>query len=860
MGFGPVCPRRMTCVDGVLLDEPLWLPALCCPACAARLVLPDHPLAATAATEGWLVPVHLVATSSLTAYAPSQCCPVNPALSGGFAPQTLSNSYAVLVSAGVSASSARRTVYTNTTARALITAAAVTPEKRDAAITAAKSYLHKDATLASRQKMLAGTTFAGAYISPLLGYLKPLYVCTVAKVSLADGTSKKRFVLQGANDGRHLQPESAPLDIVANAIFLVEVGATPLPPLWAENAGVPFKKADLADFPEIQALIPDDEPEYQNVVAPRSAPLLFSHRESCRGPIDDTTAGLLDAGLPGLSHWASWMSEWSQEYHDAVLAVYTAQADALGDKFPKLKRHSKPLAGSALATTETVYNDGGAEVDQVLETLRRRLFAVVPAARPPPTDEITTEPEEEVDNDQPPLLTATTRPSGAATTSKAGTIPRKATFRDFSESEQAAAKFLLCNLIYDEATGTVRVPELRDEMDYLFYTLTSSSKKNDQLEDVLNTHIETCDGDVDFLRRLFDPPAFDRAAKALLVNGLLATRNMVDFDTSTGPKDKFRVYMLAADNAATLRIREAARDDRELEELCGEDAANLSKVNVSITHNTQILSADPFMALLANRCGLVEATVVVNLLQWDDVSNPLAYKFSRELALALTTHSARQWLKVTPLSTQRRFFGWLVQMLDMYECLLAQVPSNSRNVFHALTLEFSKISVDPVRKAETLKAEVLTKIIKILSSTENVPTCSLITGLDNKEAKKRLAEKPGTPARPEKQPKTDTTPAPAETDTKGCIIYRKRGIMSTPTIDDPSKRICAAFIRVGVACRRGDKCDMLHNLKPETWPVEAIKAWTEHVEKEPSIRWANTVHKEKLKELAAKATPPSEGA
>ena len=238
----------------------------------------------------------------------------------------------------------------------------------------------------------------------------------------------------------------------------------------------------------------------------------------------------------------------------------------------------------------------------------------------------------------------------------------------------------------------------------------------------------------------------------------------------------------------------------------------------------------------------------------------MAYEFARKLALALTNHAARQWLKVTPLPTQHRFFGWLVQMLDMYECFLAQVPANSRNVFYALTSEFSKISVDPVRRAETLKAEVLTKILKILTSTENVPACSLITSLDNKEAKKRLADKPATPARPAKEPKTDATPSPADKDTKGIIIYRKKGIMATPTIDDPAKRICAGFIRVGTACRRGDRCDMLHNLQPETWPVESIKAWLDHIDKEPHIRWGNTVNKEKLKELASKAAPPSEGA
>ena len=141
-----------------------------------------------------------------------------------------------------------------------------------------------------------------------------------------------------------------------------------------------------------------------------------------------------------------------------------------------------------------------------------------------------------------------------------------------------------------------------------------------------------------------------------------------------------------------------------------------------------------------------------------------------------------------------------------------------------------------------------------------MPTCSLVTALDNKEAKKRLADKPATPGRPEKQPKTEVTPSPTDKDTKGIVIYRKKGIMATPTIDDPTKRICAGFIRVGTACRRGDRCGMIHSLQPETWPPEAIKAWLDRVDKESSIRWANTVNTEKLKELATKATPPTDGA
>eukprot|EP00956_Cyclotella_meneghiniana_P044391 scaffold316058_cov225-Cyclotella_meneghiniana.AAC.1 len=76
-----------------------------------------------------------------------------------------------------------------------------------------------------------------------------------------------------------------------------------------------------------------------------------------------------------------------------------------------------------------------------------------------------------------------------------------------------------------------------------------------------------------------------------------------------GPKDKFRVYMIGPDSPASRSAREAARDQRTIEELCGEEGTNLSKVSTSITINHAILSQQPFLSTLANRCGLIEATV-----------------------------------------------------------------------------------------------------------------------------------------------------------------------------------------------------------------------------------------------------------
>ena len=738
-----------------------------------------------------------------------------------------------------------KTRYSSTPKSALITAAAVTPEKRSNAISAAETFLDLGTSIKARIKELGGDTLAGVYVSPILGRLKPLYICTIGSVGVADGGTEQRFVSQGANDGSTLQPESAPLDIVNNVVFLHEVGSAPLPDLWSSNAGAKFTKADLANATSVQALIPDESAEYQIVVAPRCLPIFFGQAESCRGKIDENSADILNAALPGSSLWAGWMSDWSADFQEAVLTTHSAKASVLGKKFPKMVKKCGPIAASAFTITETLYVDDD-EVKPALDELRSRLFAAVPAAQPTPAAEVP------VQEDLTVATALSSKPPPPSGNNNAlGSVPRRNTFANFSDEDAQATKFRLTMLIYDEATGTIGIPELKDETEYLYYSLTTARKRNDQVEDILRSWTDECDASDDFLRRLYDPPALDQAAKALIVNSYLATRPMTDFDTT--PKDKFRCYFFAADTLATSRSRDATKDDRDLEMMCGEDKTNLSRVNVTITCNHNVLAPEPFLVLLANRCGFIEATVVVSP-QWDDVSNPLIYKFYRAIANSLTSHTARTWLKVTPAATLRRFYGWLLQMVDMYECFLATVSSHTRNLLSALCNEFSKISLEPVRKAEQLKNEVLTKILKIYTSTETVPTCSLITALDNKDAKKRLAEKPGTPAKAPKEPRTGPSDK-EKADTTGCIVFKKKGIMPTPTEEDPTRRVCAAAVRQGTVCRRGDRCGSIHSLQPETWPVDILKTWVAHVEADSGMSWAPSVRMDLINAAIAKSAP-----
>ena len=760
----------------------------------------------------------------------------------------------------MTASTAVRTNYANNlSSRSLLTSAAVTPEKRDEAIAAAKEFLSLGTTLARRRQSLAGGKLVGVLLSHRLGHLKPIYIPTLGQVGVSGGDPESRFVSQGINDVSNLQPESAPVDIVNNVVFLVEDEGTTLPELWAPNAGEPFTKADLSSVPNLQRLIPDETATYRFVLCPKSLPIVMGQSASCRGQIDDTTVALLEEALPGSGLWAQWMTDWSQDIHDAVLAASTGRRNQLGKKLPTLKTSSKPLAASALTVTETLYADDSA-AENALADLRKRLFEAVPQAPAPPAEVPIPETAPAANKEQasppaPAPLRPALRTAGTVETDKR--IPRKTTFASYSEEEQLAVRYRLGYVAFDAETGTIGVPELHDDTEFLFFSCSAAKKRNDALEDRFRTYGEECDSELDFLRRMFDMPLLSQGGLAILVNTLPST--MPATELSENIKYRFRPHLMAPDNAATLRARESYRDDRAMEMMCGEDATNLSKVDISIHCNVNVLAKDPFMTMLANRCGAAEATVVVNKDQWDDVANPLIYKFCREMAMAITTKSARQWFKTAPFGNVRKFFGWLLQMWDSYECFLGTIPVASRNQLHVLNEELSKIPLEAITKAEMLREEIMSTLGKIIQGTRRVPDSPIYTKLEDAEAKKRKAEIEATKAKTPKTPKTEKDRQPTEEDRAGIIICTKKGAMPFPPGEGTANRICAAFVRVGAWCRQGKNCPNIHSLTPETWPGEALKCWYPHVEGNDTLKWTAAVKLDAVKAAYEKITGPTEG-
>ena len=691
--------------------------------------------------------------------------------------------------------------------------------------------------------MLIKTLFPGVYVFARKGKIRPIYAFAKGNLADGDGAITTRFIIQSINDASAIQPESAPMDITKNVVCLVEAPDGGLHTLWAPCAGKAFTKADLAAHPSVQALIPDETTTYHLMVLPRCLPILFGQSETHRGPVDETCSALLEENLTGCSSWAEWLSAWDKDLSDAVAALVDSNPKAMGEFLPTLAKAALPLSPSLIAQTETLYADED-DAEPAMASLRKVLFKVVPAAgeTPPPQSIDPGRSDELSDNDL---------------DSVPAKIPRKKTANHFSDEEQLAVKFRLRSCGYDEKTGALTIPELTTDMENIFFSGMSNSRRCDHLEQLLASpkHLEPTD--IDFLHRVLDMPAFDKATVAFLANTKVATSHMFDMD---GPYTKLRCFMFAPDDDATAKFRETVSNAREIEMLVGEESTNLTKMRTDIIFNQRVLFPDVFLGLLANLCYVYEKTVVVDLADWDAPTNPLGYRFFRQLALFVTNVPFRSFAKTCPRPTLQRVMAWLLQMCDQVECLLNEVPTCLSNPIHALRGDANKIRTDALRSALALKNEILDRATRIVTNTESVPGCNLNTSIDNKLAKRKMDEQRKTEVKTFTEADIKRIKAEAQKevakmsfpDTSGCLVYDKPGNMPSIAQPDPKKRLCAAYAREGFSCkRRGGKCPMIHNKHPPTWPLWLLKPWLEQVDKTEGLSWSASVDVPALKAKVA---------
>jgi hypothetical protein len=234
---------------------------------------------------------------------------------------------------------------------------AITPEKQDEATRLATSFLSIQTPINTRLAAVKSETFAGIYVFPQPGHVKPLYMVTEAHFNDDDGLPYDVFVAQATNNKDNIILESFRCDVHLNFVVAVPEGDCPSEATWKNNSGSLFTKADLATWPGLQACFPDGEQKYRFVTLPKCLPIQFGTPEVHRGSIDDACMDIMEENIHGSSFW--WgraIQHWNQEVQSELSTILAADNLCLRGKL-KIKKGCLPFAETPFVATTTIYPD-----------------------------------------------------------------------------------------------------------------------------------------------------------------------------------------------------------------------------------------------------------------------------------------------------------------------------------------------------------------------------------------------------------------------------------------------------------------------------------------------------------------------
>jgi hypothetical protein len=116
--------------------------------------------------------------------------------------------------------------------------------------------------------------------------------------------------------------------------------------------------------------------------------------------------------------------------------------------------------------------------------------------------------------------------------------------------------------------------------------------------------------------------------------------------------------------------------------MCGEQTANISKLNTSITYNQSIWQLEPFLAWIANCCDTIKKSwTLANPDDLLDSKNPFTFRVLRGIAIVLTSRTASQFFK-TGTDKPHRLFCWIFQTFDRISCLYHHPSSVLNYLLH----------------------------------------------------------------------------------------------------------------------------------------------------------------------------------
>lgn len=146
----------------------------------------------------------------------------------------------------------------------------------------------------------------------------------------------------------------------------------------------------------------------------------------------------------------------------------------------------------------------------------------------------------------------------------------------------------------------------------------------------------------------------------LLINSTFEHNPTVDIK-KTSVQSKFRFTFFAPDSKHMASLQEQMGNSQALKELCGEYDTNLSKVWMSILHNTELFSNGTFLVYVAKVCAYFEMSIPNWHNYWGQPSNPSIYWAYQALRMAITSKEAWFYFKMNIAAGSHRIFCWITQ-------------------------------------------------------------------------------------------------------------------------------------------------------------------------------------------------------
>jgi hypothetical protein len=634
---------------------------------------------------------------------------------------------------------------------------------------------------------------------------------------LVEGETWEGFVGQGSNATARATFDLLSTDICRSVLVIVD-GSFTVPPCF--SAGDPFTKADIEEVaPNLSPLLPTSFTSYRMVKLPLCIPINYGAVQVCKGRIEEGHRDAFEANAEGSSFWLDVRPSWSLAIQTAALLDGPAFRRGV---FPKLTKDQDWASYDVVSRRvseddEETFSDEVNDLTQALLTMTRAQSGDNPPDDLPPSDGI------------PPIVS-----TGSGTPAPAPS--------DFSDTELRRHAFLLAGSGYNPDTSSIVAPLLHPEAEYLFgtsRTVLLNANVQSYLGEIKTNHRDS----FDFLERMIDIPQVDLLACAWLVNSKFASTILVDVDTPVTSRSLLRWTMFAADTAHSAKARAAAGSDREAQLLMGETAENLDKVDVSLRTGSHFLTYSTFLTLLANIAGIVGSFYVCDKQTIEAPTNPLIYRFVRQVAFELSSDDSRTWLKHNP-GQARPLFAWWVSILDQFTRLSVGLSKNPKHIMFFGQARLAALPTSGHEEALQILADAIKRYRKILKNLESVPVTAILTALEASQARDRASKSDHT-AQKRTARSSDTEPiVPKKArlatdlaiDKSGPLVYTGEGkLMPSPSLPI-HERICAAHAREGYACRH-QSCKFIHEKDVTKWPVGSFLAWSELVEKTPGLAW-----------------------